>query len=85
MGTQANKLQRTNPLERALPGHFTAFATFRSIERHASASVPRSSGVCIMIGAVTVTLITGGGATALIPFATGCLAAFVAYGRWKQA
>jgi hypothetical protein len=41
--------------------------------------------VVIMIGAVTVTLITGGGATALIPFATGCLAAFVAYGRWKQA
>jgi hypothetical protein len=32
-----------------------------------------------------VTLMTGGGATALIPFVTGLLAAFVAYGRWKQA
>jgi hypothetical protein len=38
-----------------------------------------------MIGAVSVTLMTGGGAAALIPFATGALAAFVAYGRWKQA
>ena len=41
--------------------------------------------VVIMIGAVSVTLMTGGGAAALIPFATGALAAFVAYGRWKQA
>jgi len=41
--------------------------------------------VIIMIGAVSVTLITGGGATALFPFATGLLAAFVAYGRWTEA
>jgi len=37
--------------------------------------------VIIMIGATTLTLMTGGGATALIPAATGLLAAFVAYGR----
>jgi uncharacterized membrane protein YphA (DoxX/SURF4 family) len=39
--------------------------------------------VIIMIGATTITLMTGGGATALIPAATGLLAAFVAYGRWR--
>ena len=37
--------------------------------------------VIIMIGATTLTLMTGGGATALIPAAAGLLAAFVAYGR----
>jgi len=39
--------------------------------------------VIIMIGATTLTLMTGGGATALIPAAAGLLAAFVAYGRWR--
>jgi hypothetical protein len=39
--------------------------------------------VIIMIGATVLTLATGGGATALIPAATGLLAAFVAYGRWQ--
>jgi hypothetical protein len=39
--------------------------------------------VVIMIGATVLTLATGGGATALIPAATGLLAAFVAYGRWR--
>ncbi len=39
--------------------------------------------IVIMIGATVVTLITGGGATALIPFATGLLLAFVVYGRWR--
>jgi len=41
--------------------------------------------VGIMIGAVTVTLMTGGTATALIPFAVGLLALWVAYGRWRTA
>jgi len=41
--------------------------------------------VVIMIGATVVTLVTGGGATALMPLATGLLAAFVAYGRWRLA
>jgi DoxX-like family len=41
--------------------------------------------VIIMIGATTVTLMTGGGATALIPFVVGLLAVFVAYGRWRGA
>src|SRR3989304_3125945 len=38
--------------------------------------------VIIMIGATIVTLVTGGGAMALMPLVTGLLAAFVAYGRW---
>jgi DoxX-like family len=42
--------------------------------------------VVIMIGATVVTLATAGGALlALIPLAVGCLAAFVAYGRWRLA
>jgi len=41
--------------------------------------------VIIMIGATVVTLSIGGGATALIPFVVGVLAAFVAYGRWRLA
>jgi DoxX-like family len=41
--------------------------------------------VVIMIGAVTVTLRTGPALLALIPLATGLIAAFVAYGRWRLA
>jgi hypothetical protein len=40
--------------------------------------------VVIMIGATVVTLMTGGGATALFPFVTGLLLVFVAYGRWRM-
>jgi uncharacterized membrane protein YphA (DoxX/SURF4 family) len=36
----------------------------------------------IMIGATVVTLLGGGGATALIPLTVGILVAFVVYGRW---
>jgi uncharacterized membrane protein YphA (DoxX/SURF4 family) len=39
--------------------------------------------VIIMIGATVVTLATGAIALALIPFAVGLLALFVAYGRWR--
>jgi hypothetical protein len=39
--------------------------------------------VIIMIGATAVTLISGDIPTALVPFAVGLLAAFVAYGRWR--
>lgn len=39
--------------------------------------------VLIMVGAVVVTLATGGGAMAGIPLVVGLLAAFVAYGRWR--
>ncbi len=41
--------------------------------------------VIIMIGATIVTVQTGGGAMALIPFVVGVLALFVAYGRWRVA
>ena len=41
--------------------------------------------VIIMIGATVVTLVIGGGASALIPLVVGLLAAFVAYGRWRVA
>jgi DoxX-like family len=41
--------------------------------------------VIIMIGAIVVTLMTGGGATAVLPFVTGLLLVFVAYGRWRTA
>jgi hypothetical protein len=43
--------------------------------------------VIIMIGAVVITLMGGGGAVAMaaIPAVTGLLAAFVAYGRWRLA
>ena len=39
--------------------------------------------VIIMIGATAVELMGGMAAMALFPFATGLLAAFVAYGRWR--
>ncbi len=41
--------------------------------------------VIIMIGAVVITLMTGGIATALIPFVVGLLLVFVAFGRWRLA
>jgi DoxX-like protein len=41
--------------------------------------------VIIMAGATIVTLATGPAAMALLPLATGLLAAFVAYGRWRLA
>ena len=42
--------------------------------------------VVLMIGAVGITLASGGNAwMALIPGVTGLLAAFVAYGRWRLA
>jgi hypothetical protein len=41
--------------------------------------------VIIMTGATIVTLVIGGGATALMPLVMGLLAAFVAYGRWRLA
>ena len=37
----------------------------------------------IMVGATIVTLQTGAMQMALFPFATGLIAAFVAYGRWR--
>jgi hypothetical protein len=40
--------------------------------------------VVIMIGAVSVMMITAGLAQALFPFAIGLLAAFVAYGRGRS-
>jgi uncharacterized membrane protein YphA (DoxX/SURF4 family) len=39
----------------------------------------------IMIGAVVVTIQTMGLALAALPFVTGSLALFVAYGRWRLA
>ena len=41
--------------------------------------------VIIMIGATAISLMAPSPATALFPFATGALAAFVAYGRWRLA
>lgn len=41
--------------------------------------------VIIMIGAVVVTIQTMGFAMAALPFVTGALALFVAYGRWRLA
>jgi hypothetical protein len=40
--------------------------------------------VTIMIGAVVVTVQTMGLAMAALPFVTGVLALFVAYGRWRM-
>jgi hypothetical protein len=39
--------------------------------------------VIIMAGATALTLTAGQGVVALVPFATGLLAAFVAYGCWQ--
>ena len=39
--------------------------------------------VIIMIGAVVVTVITAPVVMASLPLVTGCVAAFVAYGRWR--
>ncbi|MEO8052026.1 MAG: DoxX family protein [Acidobacteriota bacterium] len=41
--------------------------------------------VIIMIGAVVVTIQTMGLTMAALPFVTGALALFVAYGRWRVA
>jgi uncharacterized membrane protein len=41
--------------------------------------------VIIMIGATTLTIMFGMGATAILPFVTGLLAVFIAYGRWRLA
>ncbi len=41
--------------------------------------------VIIMIGAVTVTVMTNGIAVALFPLVVGLLSALVAYGRWRRA
>jgi hypothetical protein len=41
--------------------------------------------VIIMIGATVLTLATGQVGAALISLVVGCLAAFVAYGRWRLA
>ena len=41
--------------------------------------------VMIMIGAVVVTIQTMGVAMAVLPFVTGVIALFVAYGRWRVA
>jgi len=37
----------------------------------------------IMIGATVITVMTAGVAMALMPFVTGIVCAFVAYGRWR--
>jgi hypothetical protein len=37
----------------------------------------------LMIGAVVVTIMSGGVREAAVPFVVGLLCAFVAYGRWK--
>lgn len=39
--------------------------------------------VIIMIGATVLTVIIGDFPTALLPFVTGMLCVFVAYGRWR--
>ena len=39
--------------------------------------------VILMIGAVVLTIIGDGVEAAVVPFVTGLLAAFVAYGRWR--
>ena len=39
--------------------------------------------VIIMIGATVLTIMTGGIVVALMPFVTGILCAFIAYGRWR--
>jgi len=41
--------------------------------------------VIIMIGATVLSFAADGMAAAVIPFVTGILAAFVAYGRWRLA
>lgn len=41
--------------------------------------------VIIMIGAVTITVVYMGAAAGIVPFVTGLVAAFVAYGRWRIA
>jgi len=41
--------------------------------------------VIIMIGAVAISVRYMGAATGIVPFVTGLLAAFVAYGRWRIA
>jgi hypothetical protein len=45
-----------------------------------------AAGLTIIVtGATVITLMIGGGATAMIPLVTALLSAFVAYGRWRLA
>lgn len=39
----------------------------------------------IVIGATVITVMMGGGATALFPLASAILCALIAYGRWRMA
>jgi len=41
--------------------------------------------VIVMIGAVVVSIQTGPATLAILPLATGLLAAFVSYARWRKA
>jgi hypothetical protein len=41
--------------------------------------------VIVMIGAVVVSIQAGPAVTAILPFLTGLLAAFVSYARWRKA
>ena len=41
--------------------------------------------VIVMIGAVVVSIQAGPAVTAILPFLTGVLAAFVSYARWRKA
>ena len=85
--------------EMALPGWFLRFIGVAEVLGGIGLILPRLLGsrpgltplaaaglVIIMIGATALTLAMGGGLVmALIPFATGLLAVFVAYGRWRLA
>jgi uncharacterized membrane protein YphA (DoxX/SURF4 family) len=89
--------QMTKQMPVPLPGLFLRFIGVCEVLGAAGLILPRllrirpgltplaAAGlVIIMIGATVVTLAGGSVAQALTPVIVGVLAAFVAYGRWRQ-
>jgi ABC-type uncharacterized transport system permease subunit len=65
-----------------LPGSFMRFISIAELAGGIGLILPSALRVTIMIGAVVMSLKTGV-ADAIMPFVTGLLLLFVAYGRWR--
>jgi len=84
--------------EIALPGAFLRFIGVAELLGGLGLVLPGLTGIrpeltplaaagltIIMIGAVPLSFMTGGAATALMPLIVGLLLVYVAYGRWQSA
>jgi len=84
--------------EIALPGAFLRFIGVAELLGGLGLVLPGLTGIrpeltplaaagltIIMIGAVPLSIMTGGAVTALMPLIVGLLLVYVAYGRWQSA